>query len=294
MTNEETISEYVAKSVESGVKPLELYFEPIYDCDYGELNSYRAGLKINSIICGTLKAEDYVNANLPSEVMTELSFRAIKKAVQAVRTLEDGGIDFKWLSIKCPSALVKAKDLYKKLVAVKSGADSELSDVKNTEKSEKKATNDKNGEVDRNEAAAQKVCVEFDASVMKSASAELAAAFGDIRSAGMRVAVSGYGGDNFPLEKILGVCPDYLYLDKKITRLASDKEKQLAIAPIVNLAKTLGGEVIVTEVICDEELKEFKARECIGFIPGEGYKGILNIPAPKEYTIKELTRQAKR
>lgn len=302
MINEEKISEYIAKSVESGVKPLELYFEPIYDCYYGELNSFRAGLKINSIISGTLKAEDYLNSGLSFGVMNELSLRAINKAVAAAEKLNDGGSDFKWLSVKCSSSLIKEKDLYKKLVEIKGGNFAHAAEIEGQttigSNSENGGLSAKNGAYKQvstplnqgSASSAQKVCVEFGAEVMKENASDVNAAFNDIRSAGMLVAVSGYGGEDFPLEKLLNVCPDYLYLDKKITRLASDREKQLAVAPIINLARTLGGEVIVTDLTSDEELKEFKARECVGFIPGEGYKGILNIPEAKEYSLKDILK----
>ena len=179
MINEEKISEYVAKSVESGVKPLELYFEPIYDCYYGELNSLRAGLKINSIISGTLKAEDYLNSGLSFGVMNELSLRAINKAVAAAEKLNDGGSDFKWLSVKCSSSLIKEKDLYKKLVEIKGGNFAHAAEIEGQatigSNSENGGLSAKNGAYKQvstplnqeSASSAQKVCVEFGAEVMK-------------------------------------------------------------------------------------------------------------------------------
>ena len=259
MTSEEKISEYVNQSVESGVKPMTLYFEPIYDCYYGEINSFRASVRINSVISGTLNADDYLNAEIPTETAAELTLRFIAKAMRAKAELTEAGVFFKWVSVRCPSGIIREKKLYKKI-------------------KELKTTDD----------AFEKICLEFNCSIMQGEEAAIAETFGDLRAAGLRVAVNGFGGDSFQLQKLLKVSPDYLFSDVKLTRLATNKEKQLAIAPMINFAKSLGCEVVITGMISDEELKEFKARECVGFIPDKEYKGILNISAAREYTAREL------
>ena len=46
---------------------------------------------------------------------------------------------------------------------------------------------------------------------------------------------------------------------------------------MVNLLANLGGRVVAAEIENDEELREYRARDIFGFLPGAGYAGRLNV-----------------
>lgn len=247
------LNSYVKRSVESGVKPVEMLFEPVLDCDFGDAVAFRAYAKINSVITGVLMPWDYLSANVGERVLTDLSLRLLKKTVASAILFVENGIKYSFLTVKCPSGIVYASDLYAKLKSVL------------------------NEFVFSDEMKKHNVCLEFDSSVMQADGEKLKEVFADVKAAGLKIAVSGYGGADFPMEKLLSVCPDVLFTDERVVRLVGDREKFSAIAPIINLAKSLGGAVVAAGVSGDDELREIRTRECFGFIPSEVYKGRIEV-----------------
>ena len=247
----EKLNMYVRRSVLSGVKPVEMFFEPVLDCDVGEPLAYRGYAKINSVVTGVLAPSDYLGANVSEKVLADFTMRVLKKTALASTALAEKNIKFGFITVKCPVNLIYSDDLYSLL--------------KNTLKTFAEAENGL--------FKPEKICLEFDSELMQTDGAKLKTVFADIRAAGVKIAVSGYGGDGFSIEKLLEACPDVLFTDEKLTRLVTDREKGGAVAPILNVAKSLGGNIVADGVIGDEELREFRTRDCLGFIPAESYNG---------------------
>lgn len=247
----EKLNMYVRRSVLSGVKPVEMFFEPVLDCDVGEPLAYRGYAKINSVVTGVLAPSDYLGANVSEKVLADFTMRVLKKTALVSTALAEKNIKFRFITVKCPVSLIYSDDLYSLL--------------KNTLKTFAEAENGL--------FKPEKICLEFDSELMQTDGAKLKTVFADIRAAGVKIAVSGYGGDGFSIEKLLEACPDVLFTDEKLTRLVTDREKSGAVAPILNVAKSLGGNIVADGVICDEELREFRTRDCFGFIPAESYNG---------------------
>lgn len=259
----EKLNSYVKRSVDCGVKPIEMLFEPLLGCDFGEAVAYRSYAKINSVITGVLMPEDYLNANISGRVLTDMSLRLLKKAVASAVLFAEKRVKYSFLTVKCPSSLVFESDLYSKLKSV-------LNEFPVYD-----------GEKNYN------VCLEFDSSVMQTEGEKLKEVFADIKAAGLKIAVSGYGGDDFAMEKLLSACPNVLFTDERVVSLVKNREKFAAIAPVINFAKSLGGIVIAEGVSDDEELREFRTRECFGFIPSESYKGRIE-PMKSPLTLGEI------
>lgn len=249
----EKLNNYVKYTVESGVKPIEVFLSPVCDCYNGNVVAYRANVCVNSMLTGVLTPNDYLNCSADENTLEKFAFRSVKKVLLCQKALQTARIPFKKLFVRCPSSLIYAEDLY---TCLKSSLAECGVDEKNNQ-----------------------VCLEFECSVMDAEAEKLCAVFADIRAARFSVAVNGYGGENFAIEKLLGVCSDYLFADKKITELVSNREKRSALAPLVNLAKSLGGEIIACGVENDDELREFRSRDCYGFVPDENYRGALSVKA---------------
>lgn len=262
---DKTLYGYVSRTLNSGVKPFDLLLTPVYDLYYGEVVSYRGYLKINSIVSGTLMPKDYLDSDASDETLVALGYRAIEKILNFGRLLKFGDFSIKWLSVKVPPALLYDDDLYENLKKIIKKADG--------------------GDLT--------ICLEFLPSVMKMPENRLIGAFSDIKANGLKVAVEGYGGKAFSMEKLLTACPDVLFLDPVVAKLATDREKKQALAPIVNLPKTLGALVVADGIKNDDELREFRARDVFGFIPDNGYKGALDIKTGElnaiEFYIKNVS-----
>ena len=69
----------VAEAVTSGTKPIELLFEPIYDCGGDDdIIAYRVGARVNSLLVGTLNPADYLCADVSEKLLTDLALRLIE------------------------------------------------------------------------------------------------------------------------------------------------------------------------------------------------------------------------
>lgn len=261
-TNEKQLNNLVKRTLSSGVKPLEAILEPVYDCFYGETEAYRVCLWVNSVISGALKPEDYLRAQADGKILADVSVRALKKAIGLKKRLIEDGDNKIALYVRCSVALLTEPDLYYRL------------------KSLLKAENyDGAG-----------IYLEFYPEAFETETEILKSAFCDVRAAGLKIAIDGYGGEGFPLEKLLSVCPDTVFADEKLAEMATDREKNAAVAPLVNLVKSLGGRVIATGVRSDEQLREFRARDCLGFVPSDKYSGALGVLC-KTIKADELERE---
>lgn len=262
ISDKNLIEKLLSRQLSSGLSPIESIFTPVFDCYYGEVSAYRAFVRINSVISGALNPAEYGDADVSGETLINLAYAIIGKAADAKKAFQKAGIDFKWISFKVPSALLKDDNFYNKIKII--------FDLKNTD--------------------CNKICLEFDVSVMETSAAKLARGFSDIKAAGLTVAVNGYGGEKFPMEKLLKACPDYLFTDKSVAQLSIDREKRGAIAPIINFARSLGAEVIPCGIVSDEQLREFKTRDCAVFLPEKDYRGNLVLNT-ESLTIEKILKR---
>lgn len=260
----EQLNIYVQQTLSNRIRPIELLLCPIYDCYQGEALAYRAVVRVNSIIAGVIDQDVYLNGNVDESLMAEFTLLSIKKAMQAGKALKSAERRFSRIFVRCPLPFVFGEDIYASLSALNEG----------------------DGRSDTG------ICLEFDREIMEMGTERLIAAFSDIRSAGFAVAVSGYGGQGFAIEKLLSACPDYVFLDGSVTELVLNREKRSALPPLINLVRGLGGEVIACEVSSDDELREFRSRDCFGFLPSDSYKGALPVESRKKQIIEIINTEA--
>lgn len=241
----DALNRRVAQTVASGVKPIELLLEPIYDLGDGEITAYRANCRIHSLHVGTLMPAELFGAAVPESLLFDLSVRLLRKVVRAAQALAERGERVRLLTLRVPTILIyREENLTAELLSVCVGMPDEIP-----------------------------LCLEFYEDVMDADSKTLERAIAEIHAAGLRVAVDGYGGEDFPMEKLLSVCPDILFTSPRVAALASDRGRAAALAPLLNFAKSLGAELIADGVGNDDVLREFRSRDAIGFAIAKGYEG---------------------
>lgn len=257
---EEKLNIYVKYAVESGVKPLEVFLKPIFEPYNGGIVAYDVEIRANGILTGVLEPDDYMNGALDEETSERFAYRAIKKALAAQKALKAAEISFKAVFVRLPVSVLYARNLFEnlRLILAESG------------------TNEKDN----------KVVLKLDAASTAEESAKLKEFLEDVASAGFRAAISGYGGEDFSIERLLDACPDFIFTAEKATEIVSDREKKAALAPMINFAKSFGAEIIATGVSNDDELREFRSRDCFGFVPAKKYRGALSIDG-KRRTIAD-------
>lgn len=267
--NDKKLNIYVKRTIDGGVKPIEILLFPVYDLNYGEIKAYKAELVIKSVVAGSLAPSDYFNF-ADEKLLNKLALRAVKKSAETVFTLEKSGVKTQALFIKIPASFIYFHNIFGALK-------NELDRVKS-----------ENGG-DFNEKQIAKICLTFDEQATFADGNTLKSAISDIKSAGLRVAFCGYGGENFAIEKLINACPDYVFTSKTFAELCENRDKFAAVAPLINFVKSLGGEAVAENIQTDDELREFRARDCFGFIPSENYSGRLpakNVSFTVENAIK--------
>ena len=108
----EKFNMYVRRSLLSGVKPIEMFFEPVLDCDVGEPLAYRGYAKVNSVVAGVLAPGDYLGANVSEKVLADFTMRVLKKTALISTAMAEKKIKFRFITVKCPVSLVYSDDLY--------------------------------------------------------------------------------------------------------------------------------------------------------------------------------------
>ena len=253
----EELNIFARRTLGSGVKPIETTLTPVFEADFGDVAAYRMQLKINSVVAGVLGENDYLSAQIPEDIAVKYALRSVRKAVAAFAELTKNNLPCSMLFVRCPVALIYAENAGGLLSSELSGAATE-------------------NDVDAR-AFAGKICLEFDASATDADGETLNTFFAEARALSLKIAVDGLGGEGFALEKLLCACPDFAFTSARLNAIATDAEKKNALAPVVNLLANLGGRVVAAEIENDEELREYRARDIFGFVPGAGYAGRLNV-----------------
>lgn len=284
----------VKRAIESGIKPIEITLCPIFDLNYGEIKGYKAELVLKSVVAGTVFANEYFNA-ANEKLLNKLALRAIKKAAETVYSFKKSGVDVKMLFIRMPASFIYSQNVFGLI-------DAEKEKIKNI-KTKNNRGEKNNGDINSNfaeqgetdeifvEKICKKICLCFDEQATFADDKTLSSAFSDIRAAGFKTALSGYGGDNFAIEKVINACPDYVFASRGLAELCQNREKSAAVAPLINLIKSLGGELIAENVFSDDELREFRARDCFGFIPASDYNGRMAVEK-KSFSEKDAINDA--
>ena len=253
----EKLNIFARRTLGSGVKPIETTLTPVFEADFGDVAAYRMQLKINSVVAGVLGENDYLSTQIPEDIAVKYALRSVRKAVAAFAELTKNNLPCSMLFVRCPVALIYAENAGGLLASELSGAATE-------------------NDVDAR-AFAGKICLEFDASATDADGETLNTFFAEARALSLKIAVDGLGGEGFALEKLLCACPDFAFTSARLNAIATDAEKKNALAPVVNLLANLGGRVVAAEIENDEELREYRARDIFGFVPGAGYAGRLNV-----------------
>lgn len=241
------LEEQVNRMLEEKIEPIELRFQPIYECYNCNHVAYRGAAQVNSLIYGVLDPGDYAEAAEMSEQGVALALASIEKAMRVVNTLKRTHRRYvQWVSVLCPTAALLEKDIYDRL--------KKLVDAQRFR-------------------YAGMICLEFDADVLRLRSDRTYAALDDIKAAGFRVAIRGCGSPDFSLTDLLTFTPDAVFMDPDFIDLLNDRDRTAAVPAMIRYVKSLGIAVVAEGVRDDDMLREMNKIECLGFIPAPDYSG---------------------
>ena len=256
---------YTTRTLDSGVRPIEVRFSPIYDCYYGRMIGFRGKTCINSILYGSLEPSRYLPA-LDAEG-DETGLLLAKYGIR--RTLRDlchendlAGIEF--VTLQVSSSVLFGEGLYDALKQAAEGRDIAL---------------------------LRRIYLEFGEEVLTLGEEQVARAFSDIRAAGFRVAIRGYVNRFFPMGELVHLTPDAVFLDRETVALLDSRERSAVVPSFIRFAASLDVRVIAEGVPDDGHLRELNSAECAAFLPDPGYHGALLCSTEEKELVPWLTER---
>lgn len=241
----------VKRSVEAGVRPIELEFFPVVDFDDGTPIAYRSELVIHSAIKGEMREKYYTRVIDDKDCGTELFEYAVTRLAQALNTFRTRGKDVKFVSVRCPSELVEKIDFYqtlKRLVGKQS------------------------------KETRSRMCIEFPPSVLDKNRDKAITAILDVKAVGLKTAIRNCGKDDFAVTKLAEITPDIVYTDPSVSAWAGDRNKPRLFTSFTAFLGCLGIEVIAEAE--EKYRKKMRGADCGGFISANcepiSFETILN------------------
>ena len=257
----DTLDVCATRTLECGVEPIEIGLRPFYDCYYSNTVGYRGRVYINSILYGVLSQEECASALEHDAVGAELAVRNMRAVARTLPRFSDDAARLELISMPCPAVLTENEALYDTLRAVGRGIPPKLT---------------------------RKLCMEFRADVLRGDSGRLRQAFTDIRAAGWKIAVDGYGTRYFPMTALAETPPDAVYLCPEAVRLLDDRERAASVGAYVSFAQSLGVRVIADGAATDGQVRELSSRECFAYMPSPDYCGSAAVVS-RETDLRMLT-----
>ena len=237
---------YVKRTLETGLAPIEMKYQPVFDCANGEPVAYLGEAHLNSVLYGTLAPADYEESADMAEEGVELAFASFRKVMRLVDALCAKAVRFSFVSFRAPAALLLSDGLYEKLTA-------EMKAAGFTEPG--------------------RVALSFAPEILTMELPAAKSGFSAIGAAGLRTLVRDCGKEDFPLMRLLSFTPDFVSVSPSLTALLSDRDRSGAVSPFFQMLKGLHIAAIANGVPDDDTVRAFSRCEAFGFLPSADYRG---------------------
>lgn len=247
--------------LESGVQPIKTLFTPVFDCYSAQTVAYVGKTYLAGGSLGVLTPEEYLpvidNLNNALNVLTATLGDFCEQS--ACFSLDLYRIEF--FSFPAALSCLSDENLYNSLHSLTAPY----------------------------RALKGKICLVFDKTVLCKDENLLIKAFADIRSAGLKIAIKGFGDKYMPLSLLGTVTPDYLFLNGKETAKAEDKKLFAPVGALIKYATNLGIKTIAECAKTDKGIRELSLVECFGATVCDGYKGLRS--AVGEKTLEDIANE---
>lgn len=231
---------FATRTIDSGVVPIELKFTPVYDCLFSGVTGFRGRAVVNSVLYGSLLPSDYQSAlEEDRDLAVTFTARSLRSALSDLSRLRPEIRDISLLSVQCPVSVVRRGTLPAELARPLRGAEPGYAGL---------------------------VCLEFGPELLRLPKKTLNDLLLSVRALGCKVAVSGYGREDFPMFALSNAAPDVLILSEP----ASWEEARLTA--FVSFARSLGARVLAEGVGSEAQLKRLNAAHCDVYTPAAGLR----------------------
>lgn len=264
-----TRQQLVDQTIRSGVRPLDLRFQPISHPFTRFPIAYRTSTAVFSVSRGVLTEREYAYAaDFGNPTGVRLAKWNIREGLRAVRAFADAGRKIDFLSVRCPASLAGVPDLYEQVRAILAEKDADPA----------------------------KLCLEFPQSLLYLAGREAGDAIRALRLLGLKTLLSGCGAADCPVTQLVHVPVDFVLLDESTTSLVHNRDKEGVLPQFIRYLQTLHVGVYAEGVTDDEQITSLNRLDCLGVIPARTYRGNLPYAAgnlPTEEAIRQREEAGK-
>ena len=230
----------VKRIIESGIKPLELYYQSVLDTQFSTVCAYRSELRINDLELGVLMAEQYMPVALRTSRCVFLSKWNLDKICIEMSGLMKKSIDFDWFSLYIPTRMLLKSDLPTAVYEALGNAGIE---------------------------EASSLCLEFSEEIFYEDSDKINEIFEKLKAIGVKTMLSGFGSDYCPNLRLSQIPFDMVLLDEGVTRrILKRKEDKGLIEAVVYFAKQNGCYIVANGVENADELNDAYKSDCMAAV----------------------------
>lgn len=253
----------VKRTLDSGVLPLVLRYDQINACDTRLPIAYRTKTLVRSTALGYLTPDEYMASCSKTEVGFRLAEWSVIEAMKHItRFVESGRKELQWISVRCPSEMVERVDLYEWMKRL----------------------------MKRNRFRyPEKLCLEFDVSLLKKKTEAARIAVLDMKLLGVKTLLVGCGGADCPTSRIVQIPVDMVMLDPSVTRWTASRNKPQLVMSMIPYLKSMRTEVYAEGVQADEQIQQLSRFECIGYTVDPSYGG--KAPTERDMGVRKALAQ---
>ena len=239
------IEDKVRETLESGVEPVTLVYDPVYNCGMQDITGYRTRLVINSITLGELGPEAYSITAEQSERASRIAQLTFRLALRKINEFADNGTKFEFISCPCPATLLLNGDLPEQLTGLFGGDKKKLG----------------------------KLCIEFPASILYNDPADFREKLLDLQVIGARTLISGFGSEFCPVLRLAMFPFNFVMLDPEQTSFMQDPERHQTAEAVVEYINGLHAQAIACGIADHESSAPWYKCNAFGYtLAGETLK----------------------
>ena len=241
----------IAKTLESGVRPLTLKYRQVNEFSSGAPMAYRTSTYINSVVMGRLAPYEYRLATDTGETGIRRAEWSVTEAMRHITEMVKAGRKISWISVQCPARLAASVDMYrwmKRLIAQNKFEHPEM------------------------------LCLEFSEDVLRTRQvAKVRLSILDMKLLGVKTMLTGGGNANCPLSRLATFPFDFVMLSPEMVRFAGSRNKPQMIPTLVAYISSMRAEVYADGISNDTERTALSRAECVGYTAARDYQGSAEI-----------------
>lgn len=229
----------VVETINSGIEPLCLAYYPIKSTNTRNEIAFRSILIINSLELGVLMPDDYKYVASRTVQSQKLAIWNLRELCSDIKTLCERNYNFKWISVSIPVRMVLRTNLKETLLKTFEECEFNFLD---------------------------KICLEFPAELLLEDRSKIVPILTELREAGFKLSVFGFGDEFCPTFRIKDIPFDYVIFDRFVTENLDEKSESPLPSSLVSFVSSLNIQPIIDFVTTDEQVREANRLECYGYI----------------------------